>query len=220
MPGPTDASQRKSFRPPPLLIGVGILVIALGFGLPRLMSRTTFDAFSSDSNSTQINSEKLAAIAETPSERPNLLIAMARSVVGLVIVCGVCIALTRWMSKRNPTHVGTMAVLASLSVDNRCAIHLVRAGDRRLLIGTDISGIKALTEIPGRHSELALETVPAATAEDGRRRSATTPVSSVVHGPISVSEPPGAVSTASQDEIIAMLLRLRGGPASHSSPPG
>jgi flagellar biogenesis protein FliO len=138
---------------------------------------------------------------------------LARLIGGLVIVCGLCIALTRWMSKRKPVPTGTMEVLASLSIDLRNAIHLVRAGDRRLLIGTDISGVKALVELPGRLPDLLPETPPKPSTSGVGSRSESAPEPSVVLGPVPVAMPS---TLSNRDEILLMLARLRG---SLESPP-
>jgi flagellar protein FliO/FliZ len=212
MPGPTDSARSTSFRPSPILIGAGILVVALGFGLPKLFSASNTAPSTSETKAASTSADSLTTpVVESTSERPNIGMALARLIGGLVIVCGLCVALTRWMSNRKPVPTGTMEVLASLSIDIRNAIHLVRAGDRRLLIGTDISGVKALVELPGRLPDLLPETPPKPTTPGVGTRSAPEP--SVVLGPVPVTMPS---TSANRDEILLMLARLRG---SLESPP-
>jgi flagellar biogenesis protein FliO len=138
----------------------------------------------------------------------------------LVVVCGLCIIITRWMAKQTPAPAGTMEVLASLAVDVRCAIHLVRAGDRRLLIGTDLAGVKALTELPGRFSDLVPEPLPQPAAVEMPPKPATVTEASVVLGPVSVPMPPTPSPPPNRDEIIAILARFRDAAVSASPPPG
>ncbi len=226
MPGPTDSTRSTPFRPPPILIGVGVLVVALGFGLPRLITGTTPDSSAAEPNSAGAKpalpwSDTLALpTIESSPERPGLVMAFARLVGGLVVVCGLCIVITRWMAKQTPAPAGTMEVLASLAVDVRCAIHLVRAGDRRLLIGTDLSGVKALTELPGRFSELITEPPPQPAAAEVLSKPATASEASVVLGPVSVPMPPTPPPPPNRDEIIAILARLRDAAVTTSPPPG
>jgi flagellar biogenesis protein FliO len=146
--------------------------------------------------------------------------AFARLAGGLVVVCGLCIVITRWMAKQTPAPAGTMEVLASLAVDVRCAIHLVRAGDRRLLIGTDLAGVKALTELPGRFSDLLLEPQPQPATAEAPPKPATITEESVVLGPVSVPVPMPPPTPPNRDEIIAILTRLRDAAVSASPPPG
>jgi flagellar biogenesis protein FliO len=86
-------------------------------------------------------------------------------------------------------------------VDPRCIVHLVRAGERRLLLGTDLNGVKALTELPSRlpAPEAAIE--PPAVNEEK-----SVPAAGIVLGPtrVEVPAPPPA-----QDEILALIAKLR-----------
>jgi flagellar protein FliO/FliZ len=223
MPGSTDSTRSTSFRPPPILIGVGILVVALGFGLPRVITGTTPDSSAAEPNAAGAkpappwSGTPALPTIESATERPGLVMAFARLVGGLVVVCGLCIVITRWMAKQTPAPVGTMEVLASLAVDVRCAIHLVRAGDRRLLIGTDLAGVKALTELPGRFSDLVPEPLPQPAAVEMPPKPASVTEASVVLGPVSVPMPP---PPPNRDEIMAILARLRDAAVSASPPPG
>jgi hypothetical protein len=94
-----------------------------------------------------------------------------------------------------------MEVLASISVAP-CVLHLVRADGRRLLIGTDLSGVKAIIELPGPEPEFPPEPpLPSATTgsppDDGTMPLVAAPALAV----------PAAPPT--QGEILNLLLRLR-----------
>lgn len=204
MPSTTEPPRPAAFRPPPLLIGLGILVVALGFGLPRLFTSSAPDAAASEPEAADQKSGSIASsMAEAPQSIPHLWMSLGRMAVGLVIVCGLCIAITRWMAGQKPAATGKLEVLASLAIDPRCAIHLVRAGERRLLIGTDFAGVKALVEMPGPLPETGAVDAAAASAAAG-----------VVIGPASMpapAAPPAPTpAAATADELLALLGRLRG----------
>jgi flagellar biogenesis protein FliO len=114
----------------PVLIGGGVLVIALGFGLPRLLP------------APETGTETAAADA------PPLGPALARLGGCLVLVCGLCVGVTRLANRKAAAVEGPMAAVASLRINPRCVVHLVQAGERRLLVGTDAGGVKALVELP------------------------------------------------------------------------
>ena len=142
-PGP------KRFRPPIALLIGGLVVVACGFVLPRLMTGTDVGLHSS--STIPSGSESPGALPEiATADGASLGWALARMALGIVVVGGLCIVLTRWLTKRTLPQATTMHVLASLAIDARSVVHLVRAGDRRLLVGKDFSGIKALVELPGK----------------------------------------------------------------------
>ncbi|WP_417936409.1 flagellar biosynthetic protein FliO [Gemmata obscuriglobus] len=75
-------------------------------------------------------------------------------------MCGGCVLATRYLGKKSPdAPTPSMVVVASLTV-GRCAVHLVRAGERRMLIGTDSSGVKALVELPSSDPDATTEHTP------------------------------------------------------------
>lgn len=154
-------------RIPPALIGVGVLVIVLGFGLPLLNARSTPDA-------PTPAVQELPPRADAPASpaAPNLGYALLRLVAALAVVCALCVVAARWTGQKSDAPADpAMVVLATLRV-GRCTVHLVRAGERRMLIGTDAGGVKALVELTGPEPELtppepeepASETLAAATA--------------------------------------------------------
>jgi flagellar biogenesis protein FliO len=116
----------------PKLVGAGVLVVVVGFGLPRLLGAGT--------GATAADAAPASSIALGP--------ALARVAGCMVLVCGLCVLVTRLMSRRSDTVVGPMHSVASLRLQGRCVVHLVQAGERRLLVGTDAGGVKALLELP------------------------------------------------------------------------
>ncbi|MDY3555263.1 flagellar biosynthetic protein FliO [Gemmata sp. JC717] len=147
-----DATTTKPVRIPPALIGAGILIALLGFGLPSLISSLTVPA-AAPAPQAATRADALAPRATAPPPAQNtpgdIGLALVRLVLSLAVVCGGCVLVTRYLGKKGPdAPVPSMVVVASLTV-GRCAVHLVRAGERRMLLGTDASGVKALVELPG-----------------------------------------------------------------------
>jgi flagellar biogenesis protein FliO len=84
-----------------------------------------------------------------------------------------------------------MNVLASITL-GRCAIHLVKAGDRRLLVGTDPGGVKALVELAGFDPATPRDSLPNTNPPDELAGQSPAPLG--------------------RDEILNLLLRLRATP--------
>ncbi|HEY1190304.1 MAG TPA: flagellar biosynthetic protein FliO [Gemmata sp.] len=159
-----NANTKKPVRIPPALLGAGVLVVLLGFGLPALVSPSAPQPAPPAPQAPQAAAETFGPRATAPAplqQTPGSVgLALLRLVASLTVVCGGCVLVVRWMSKKqtdppNPS----MSVIASLKV-GRCAVHLVRAGDRRMLIGTDVSGVKALVELPGPDPASAPDAIP------------------------------------------------------------
>jgi flagellar protein FliO/FliZ len=138
----------KARRPHPALIGGGVLVVALGFGLPRLFTDAPSPAASDP--------------AAAPAG-PGVGIALLKMAVAVAVAGGLCAVAARYAGKRAAADAGPLAVAAALRIDGRCVLHYVRAGDRRVLIGTDAGGVKALVELPRREAD-----EPAAVAPDAQ----------------------------------------------------
>jgi flagellar protein FliO/FliZ len=187
-------------RVSPALIGAGILVMALGFGLPMLTAGGGSDTPVSEATAKQAASATPATPAPIqPPAATGLGAALLKLVVGLVVVCGLCVLVAKWMGQKPPATPGAMEVVASIAV-GPCVVHLVHAGSRRLLIGTDLGGVKSLVELPGPVPEAPAETPPTA-AEMPASPSAPTPTTPPTH-----------------EEILKLLLQLR--TRTTATPPG
>lgn len=178
----------KSPRVSPALIGAGALVIALGFGLPMLVPGAAPEPPQHESAPKQAGPDPIR-----PPNATGLVAALLKLAVGLVVVCGLCVLVARKIGPKPPAAPGAMDVVASIAV-GQCVLHLVRAGDRRLLIGTDLGGVKAVLELPGPEPEPAPE--PAAAPATASSSGATTPRTS--------------------DDVLNLLLRLRTRPDTSS----
>lgn len=86
-------------------------------------------------------------------EAPSAAHLIVRLFVLTGILIGICLAVW-WASRRfqrvcKPgTKVGEMEYQASMPLDRRCALHLVRSGDQTVVIGTDLTGVKATVVLP------------------------------------------------------------------------
>lgn len=146
----------------PSLVAVGVLVVAAGLLMPRLLSLSPVpQADAPDQTDTPFQSAvpapKPAPLPSpspptSPAEESTSLFWVAGKVIfGLAIVAGGCIALARWSNRLPPTtSPGVLNPVAKLAVDARCVVHLVNAGGRRLLLGTDATGVKVVLELPAR----------------------------------------------------------------------
>ena len=123
----------KARRPHPALIGGGVLVVALGFGVPRLLTP--------------------AADPAAAPAGPGVGAALLKMTAAVVVAGGLCAVAARYAGKRAAADAGPIAAAAALRIDGRCVLHYVRAGDRRLLVGTDAGGVKALVELPRREAD-------------------------------------------------------------------
>jgi flagellar biogenesis protein FliO len=121
-----------------------------------------------------------------PPSASDLGASLLKVVAGLAVMCGACVLIAKLVRPKPPGPSGTMEPVASIAV-GPCVLHLVRAGDRRLLVGTDPAGVKAVLELPGLPPELPLETA-AAEAPAGPE-----------------PEPPAAT----QAKLLNLLLQLR-----------
>jgi|GEM_PF-3215841 len=197
-------AQPKIPRISPGLIGVGVLVIALGFGLPMLTSGSSPESTSPEPAAKQVTAAGTPAPIEPPS-MTGLGVALLRLVAGLVVVCGLCVFVARKFGQKQPIASTTMEVLASIVVA-RTVLHLVRAGERRLLIGTDLTGVKAILELPGPAPEQLPEVVLAPATPATADASAMSPAFTSAPESPTPSTPPAGFS---QEVILKLLTALR-----------
>jgi flagellar biogenesis protein FliO len=75
----------------------------------------------------------------------------------LVAFCIVSLWIVRqWLTKRTPTGgpAAHMRTVESLSLPQRCRVHLVDVGGRQVLVTTDAAGVKCVTVLPDRFAAL------------------------------------------------------------------
>lgn len=139
---PGDARQGKTSFPLKWLVTVGFVVVCGGLLAPQLSDmgarvRTPPDA----------SEQPQTPDSSTPSAGPPTD-ALAKLLVAVGLIAAVCFGLTRYLGPRRMSAAsGQLQIVASLPVDARCMVHLVRAGDRRLLVGVDWAGVKSVAEL-------------------------------------------------------------------------
>lgn len=179
-PAPQPAPQDpKPGRAAPLLLLGGALVVVIGFGAPALLGGA--DAVPpSPAQSGKVAPEPIA-----PPSAGSIGLSLLKLVGGLAVMCAACVLAAKYMAPKPATGAQVMSVVAALPV-GPCTIHLVRTGDRRLLVGTDSGGAKVVLELPP-----APEPTPEPAPPTAEEAPAT---------------PTGAPT---QTEIIQLLLKLR-----------
>lgn len=142
-PHPPAAPGRPSlsFK---LLAGIGFAVVCLGLFAPRMIGVGS-NLVPDSGVSAPVDVAPLTQPIATGMPTGELW----KLLLGAVAVAVVWIGLTRYVSRRSKPVANTnLEMLASLAVDARCVVHLVRIGERRLLVGVDATGVKAVTEMP------------------------------------------------------------------------
>jgi flagellar protein FliO/FliZ len=139
-PPATPGRPSLSFK---LLAGVGFAVVCLGLFAPRMIgvgSNLVPDVGVSTPTEVAPLTQPVATGMPTGE--------LSKLLGGATAVAVVWIGLTRYLSRRSKPVANTnLEMLASLAVDARCVVHLVRIGERRLLVGVDSAGVKAVTEL-------------------------------------------------------------------------
>jgi flagellar biogenesis protein FliO len=120
------------------MIGVASAFLIVSFGLLTLTTGTAIA-------STQMVESSSSQAVTTPEMVPSF----TRLLITLLMICGLGILLIRFFSRSKPQPTKSLSVLAALPINSRCTVYLVQASDRRLLVGVDPFGIKALVELPG-----------------------------------------------------------------------
>lgn len=131
------APVRKS-GPSPVLVGTGVLVLAAVFLGPRIQW---------DSVPSTIESMPKPEV-QVDSGTPNLSSSAIRVGIAFVVVCGLCVGVAKVLKPRAEAANANMVVEARLALDHRSTLCLVRAGNRRLVMGVDATGVRSLVELP------------------------------------------------------------------------
>jgi hypothetical protein len=163
-------------------------VAALGFGLPMLTRDSAPAPAPAPAQAPPAAAAKPAPPAPIAApDATGLGASLLKLAVGLAVVCGVCVLAARYLGPKPAAAAGPMEVVASIALA-QCVLHLVRAGDRRLLIGTDPAGVKAVLELPHTAPELPPEAAATSSAAP--------------------AEPAGG-APLTQEALLALLFRLR-----------
>lgn len=133
------SSPAKPGSPPlrfQVLAGVGFVVVCLGLFAPKLFLNNATPASPAANNPLPTPAADLGGTA-------------VKMFVGVGVIAVVCLGIARYVKRQSPPPpAGEMRVLASLPVDARCVVHLVEVAERRMLVGVDAVGVKAVAELP------------------------------------------------------------------------
>ena len=97
-------------------------------------------------------------------EAPNFQAMLARLGGGTIVVLGLCVvtlwAIRRWVNPLPQAGAGprAMELKETLSLGNRCSLHLVHLGKREVLVGVDAAGIKVIVPLPHAFDDVLAQT--------------------------------------------------------------
>ena len=136
--------------PPPAgskssLVAVGAAVVVGGLLVPRLLTTSP---------------------EPTTPEAPSLAGPLLKLAVGLVVTAAAVVALARFTNRKAISTPSNGTVTSSLTLANRCVLHLVEMNGRRLLVGVDLGGVKAMAELPPNAVGPLPASVPAGFADE------------------------------------------------------
>lgn len=130
---------------------LGVFVVVAGIRAPHVLSRPIKPSTKSlpKAGDWKKNGYTRPALPEAPDAGSMLLRLGVGTVVVLVLCVVVLLVGKRWLAPLSPTKSGNqqMTLVESLTLENRCRLHLVKVGEREILIGIDGSGVKTVTPL-------------------------------------------------------------------------
>jgi flagellar biogenesis protein FliO len=139
---------------------VGVLAVLAGVLLPQLLNGEP--ALSQPAPSLA-PADSLVYTPPTFPEAPDPRSMLLRLLLGTAFVL-VLSVVTIFLSRRWLRQVGApsaatgrLAVVETLPLGNRCALHLVRVGRQQVLVGVDAAGLKSLVALPELFDEALAE---------------------------------------------------------------
>jgi hypothetical protein len=143
-----DRSNGLSARPQrwlTLCVVIGLVVGAGGL-LPSLLSGSS--AWPASGGSTSNGGPESIDLPASPSPAAMLGRLAAGTILVLALCAGTLPLLKRWLVASPAAKPGgAFEVVASLKLNGRCCVCLVRAGGQHLLAGTDAAGLQALVPV-------------------------------------------------------------------------
>ena len=174
---PKTAVRRKRFL---TFAGTGAFVVLTGLALPQLF----VDTPAAQSPPTTPASEQKVIRATAPlkdeprAAEPSVGAMAGRLVFGTIFVlalgAGTTYLVARRMRAKPPAIGGPLQVVGSMAV-GRGMVYLVKAGDHRLLVGTDMTGLKSLVHLPALVASDGTETADEPAVVLAERVSVTLP---------------------------------------------
>jgi flagellar biogenesis protein FliO len=148
-PTTTGPGKRHSWM---MIAVIGVVSVCAGVVLPQMLPAD--DAVTQASPPAEPS--KKSELAYTPPawpEAPDPKAMIMRLVLGTAIVLGLCVC-TLLLSKRwlrgmpvKSSTAGPLSLVDTLALGNRCQVHLIGVGKRRILIGVDASGLKSVVPL-------------------------------------------------------------------------
>ena len=133
---------------------LGLAAAVSGSALPAFMLK---EPAPKESPTTPLKNEdsSLTYVAPTWPEAPSAGALLARLAAGTVVVLVLCAGSLwfgkRWLLRGIPGTApgnGNLKLIESLTLGSRCAVFLIQAGGRQVLIGVDASGMKSIVPLP------------------------------------------------------------------------
>jgi flagellar biogenesis protein FliO len=173
------SSQRGSFpgRSRWLSLGaVGLFAVVAGLILPQLITSVAPERTAAHGTEKQERSP----LAYTPPawpEAPDPKAMLGRLALGTAIVLALCVVTLaigrRWLrgTATAGTDQGRIQLVETLTLGNRCNLHLVKIGGQQVLVGLDGGGLKAMVTLtePFADRLLEMQTLGAAGAAEEER---------------------------------------------------
>jgi flagellar biogenesis protein FliO len=148
-------------RVAPFLFGAAVIIAALSPGVGFADQPANQDVASESTADSGLN-------YNPPSwpDPPDAAAMLCRLGLGTMTVLGLC-AGTLWIGKHwlrgTPAKAGAggqLRLVETVSLGNRCTVHLLRAGDQQVLVGVDGTGLKSLVPLPASFENTLAEVRP------------------------------------------------------------
>lgn len=130
------------------------LLATLMIGVTANISRANDATVDSEPPGAETSGDDLKYAPAAWPDAPDAASMLRRLVLGTVTVLGLCVC-TIWGGKRwlggAPARANSGAMLRlveTVSLGNRCSVHLLQAGDHQVLVGVDGGGVKSLVPLP------------------------------------------------------------------------
>lgn len=137
------------------------------------VSRADEQPSKSATASAQSSRDDLSYTPPVWTDAPDTAAMLQRLVMGTATVLGLCVC-TLWVGRRwlrgaprGATSGNKLRLVETVALGNRCAVHLLLAGDHQVLVGTDGAGLKSLVLLAASFESTLAEIKPAALNEVG-----------------------------------------------------
>jgi flagellar biogenesis protein FliO len=130
------------------------LAAFLIFGMTASLSRAKEAPSIDEPVAAEASLEKLDYAPESWPDAPDTAAMLRRLVLGTATVLGLCIGSLfvgrRWL-RGAPARVNSgnkLRLVETVSLGNRCVVHLIQSGNHQILVGVDGTGVRSLVPLP------------------------------------------------------------------------